>query len=203
VSLSNIDIPAGAVMVFHQATAPTGWTIKSDVGDTLLGLAGGSNDYNASGGTTAGTWAQPNHNHTGPNHTHTGPNHYHGTANHTLSLSQIPSHNHSGSAASGGNHYHQMKKGVSDGSDYAHLTLEATGAGAQLAGVLANTEYAGSHSHTITVGYNGSGGAHNHGNTGYGGTGSTGAGGAGATSSNATANTWRPSAAICILATKN
>ena len=40
-----------------------GWIIDAAVTDCVLALKGGTNAYNANGGTTAGTWTQPNHTH--------------------------------------------------------------------------------------------------------------------------------------------
>ncbi len=71
----------------HQNTAPTGWSIVSGTTDALLACKGGSNAYNTSGGTQAGTWTQPNHSHGINNHTHS-------TGAHTLTISEIPSHTH-------------------------------------------------------------------------------------------------------------
>ena len=47
-----------------------GWDIDTSVTDRVIALKGGSNAYNANGGTNAGTWVQPNHTHTMGNHTH-------------------------------------------------------------------------------------------------------------------------------------
>lgn len=49
---------------FYQNVAPTGWTIDATPADAVLAVKGGSNAYNANGGTQAGTWTQPNHDHT-------------------------------------------------------------------------------------------------------------------------------------------
>lgn len=58
----------------YQDTAPTGWSIVAGTEDGLLAVKGGTNAYNANGGTRAGTWTQPNH---------------------TLTVAEIPSHMHS------------------------------------------------------------------------------------------------------------
>lgn len=68
-------IPSGTVMVFYQASAPTGWTAVA-LNDKFLRVvtAGGT------GGTTGGTVAAStnlNHTHTMGNHTHSTPNHSH------------------------------------------------------------------------------------------------------------------------------
>ena len=57
----------------YRNTAPEGWAIDSAVTDCVTALKGGSNAYNASGGTLAGTWTQPSH---------------------TLTTAEIPAHTH-------------------------------------------------------------------------------------------------------------
>lgn len=84
-----VYIPSGTKAWFYQNTAPTGWTLDATPADAVLAVKGGSNAYNASGGTQAGTWTQPNHTHTGPSHTHT-------TGDVTLTAAQsgLPAHVH-------------------------------------------------------------------------------------------------------------
>ena len=43
---------------FYLNTAPTGWTIDATPADALLAVKGGSQAYNANGGTQVGTWTQ-------------------------------------------------------------------------------------------------------------------------------------------------
>lgn len=57
-------IPAGTKMIFYQNTAPTGWTIDGTVADALIAVKGGSNAYNVNAGQLAGTWVHGNHSHT-------------------------------------------------------------------------------------------------------------------------------------------
>lgn len=71
------NIPTGTKMWFYQDAAPTGWTIDATPADAMLAVKGGSNAFNANGGTQAGTWTQPNHTHTGPSHDHTSASHVH------------------------------------------------------------------------------------------------------------------------------
>ena len=75
---------SGTKMYFYQDTAPTDWTIDAAVADTLLAVKGGSNAYNTTGGTQAGSWTPSTHIHTMPSHIHTMPSHSHtmGTHNH-------------------------------------------------------------------------------------------------------------------------
>lgn len=62
-----------AVWIYEDGAAPTGWTLDA-AADVVLGCIGGSDDYDTSGGTTAGSWTQPDHTLTEdeiPSHTHT------------------------------------------------------------------------------------------------------------------------------------
>ncbi len=68
----NNFFTTGRKLWLYEDTAPTGWTIVS-VSDCVLAVKGGSDAYNVTGGTTAGTWAQPTHTHTGPDHAHDMP----------------------------------------------------------------------------------------------------------------------------------
>jgi len=54
---------AGTRMWFHQDTAPVGWSIVAGLGDRLLAVKGGSQDYDIAGGGQGGTWVQPSHLH--------------------------------------------------------------------------------------------------------------------------------------------
>ena len=81
-----------------------------------------------------------------------------GEANHTLTVAEMPSHNHSGSTNSTGSHTHVVK-----------FTNESSGYGDSRYGGDAsdqsnskNTSSAGSHSHTVSIGYAGGGQAHNN-----------------------------------------
>lgn len=104
-----------------------------------------------------------------------------GEADHTLTLSEIPSHSHSvsGSTSSSGNHRHEPQNGnsfvtadsPSDGFNRVNCTfggsntrtvIEANDSGIQSSGWY--TDYAGSHSHSLSasIGSTGSGAAHNN-----------------------------------------
>ena len=113
-------IPNGSVMVFFQASAPTGWTKVTTQNDKTLRVVSGS------GGGTGGDWAMSAgettsqvgahthtsaaHTHTGASHTHTGASHSHGGGNMaaaatTISTSTMPSHSHSVPYGSGNTIY--------------------------------------------------------------------------------------------------
>ena len=172
----------------YQNTAPAGWNIVAGTTDALLACKGGSQAYNAAGGTQVGTWTQPNHTHTGPSHTHTGPSHVHAgpshahtTPSHALSVAEMPAHSH-------------VAYGTDNGGSPKNRVLTGVASTA----------------HNQTTSSAGSGSAHGHGNTGAagngntssGGTGVTGAGGTGATGGGATAATYRPMANIGIIVEK-
>ena len=72
---------AGTVMVFHQAAAPTGWTKVTTHNDKALRVVSGNGG--GSGGSTAFSSA----------FTHSHSDNF-SVNNHTLTISQMPSHNH-------------------------------------------------------------------------------------------------------------
>lgn len=123
------------------------------MGDTLCGGTGGTNSNNIA-------------------HTHTVAAHTHTTGNFTLTTSHIPSHNHSVTVNSGGNHRHGVYTEPAAGS-VQQYTLKASNPGE----AVGYTHYAGEHSHTATCGSVGGGSTHNHGSTGSAGSGNTGSAG--------------------------
>lgn len=123
-------IPSGTVMVFYQATAPTGWTGVS-LDDYFLrvvnpGGAGGSTG--GTGGLTPSTTISLAHSHTVNGHTHDLANHTHTMANHT----------HTGAA-----HTHTVSKssgwGNSPGGSAGAGELVTTSGGGQTAAATNNT----------------------------------------------------------------
>jgi len=75
------ELPTATKVWFWQNVAPTGWTIDATAAtDAVLAVKSGSGTYAVAGGSSAGTWTQPNHLHT--------------TADHTLTIGEIPSHSH-------------------------------------------------------------------------------------------------------------
>lgn len=87
------DIPAGTKTWLYANSAPSGWTVDETPSDRLIGVKGGSQAFNASGGTMAGTWTQPGH---------------------VLTASEIPAHTHGAASA----HTHNMAKGSGDVGGY-------------------------------------------------------------------------------------
>lgn len=92
--------------------------------------------------------------------------HTHTTAGVSLTVEQLPAHNHSASSDSAGGHTHKLKtqktKWGASGSN--NVMIDATSDYTALSNP--TTTSSGSHSHTITVNNTGSGKAHSHGNTG-------------------------------------
>jgi hypothetical protein len=81
----NNFLPSGTTMVFVQATAPTGWTKDTSKNDCALRVVNGT-----TGGTTGGTMAF--------SAAFTSRSLSGSVGNTTLTLSQIPAHNHGNSA---------------------------------------------------------------------------------------------------------
>jgi len=172
-SLTGVQpFPSGTVMVFYQASAPTGWTKSTSQNNKALrvvsgtgGGSGGSWDL-SSGDTSSSTGA---HTHTGPSHTHSTPSHSHShslsAGSHTLSTSQMPSHNHSigfGDRATGYNSagkYANPNSSYSSGSagsssSHSHSlsgSISSGGSGTSGSGGTGNTSSNGSHTHTISA----------------------------------------------------
>jgi hypothetical protein len=155
---SSVGFPSGTVMVFYQASAPTGWTKSTTNNDKTLRVVSGS------GGGTGGTHAltsppSTSHTHTGASHTHSTPAHSHShslsAGAHTLTIAEMPSHNHSAAATTGA-------YANAGGPTAVYATNSSTG----------STGGGGSHSHSLS------------GSITSGGSGTSGSGGTGATSSN-------------------
>ena len=157
-------IPNGSVMLFFQASAPTGWTKVTTQNDKTLRVVSGN------GGGTGGDWAMSAgettsevgaHTHTSAAHTHTGASHTHSTSAMTLATSQIPAHSHSGVVTGGNN--------VNKGNTHSGGSI-----GTQNSGSTNNTGGGGSHTHgntgattpgaggSTTPGATGSANAHTH-----------------------------------------
>ena len=122
---------SGTKMLFQQTTAPTGWTKDTTHDDKALRVvtgtagSGGTNAFSTLDATAAGT----------VNSSISGT-----TAGHTLTIAQIPSHNHS-------QHTDRVQEGFDNGTSYAGYSPSA-----------------GNHAPTTwNIGSTGGGGSHSHG----------------------------------------
>ena len=155
--------PTGSLTAFAGASAPTGWllcdgsSISTSTYASLFAVIGYT--YGGSGAS----FSLPNLKGRIPvgrdssqtefdNLGETG-----GTKTHTLTTSEIPSHNHSGSTTTDGSHTHTYSDFPNSNQD-----LEQGNYTFRRAPQTANTGAAGDHSHTLSIGNTGGGGAHNN-----------------------------------------
>jgi len=155
-------IPDGTVMVFFQASAPTGWTKVTSQNDKTLRVVSGS------GGGTGGDWAMSSGETTSSDgaHTHTSAAHTHGAGSfaagaHTLSTGEMPSHNHSytrysslqtggpGNPAYGGFPAWRSTSSQSTGSSGSGSSHSHSLSGTSASTTPGATGSSGAHTHTI------------------------------------------------------
>ena len=171
--LAGLNAPTGTIMLFGQASAPTGWTKKINWQDKAMFTYNGDANGTVldSGGSAA---AQTAHTHTGPSHAHTGPSHTH----------TGPSHTHSGPS-----HNHQWYDFI---ASYNPQTFNSGGTGIEWAGPITGT-FTGPYMVSAAAGVGPNADAYTNnagtGATGAGGTGATGAEGTGATGAEGTGAT--------------
>lgn len=96
-SASGGGVPSGTTMLFQQTAAPTGWTKQTTHNNKALRVVSGTA---SSGGSVAFTTAFST------SRTVSGS-----VANHTLTLSEIPSHNHGSGTLAAASHVHDMDHG--------------------------------------------------------------------------------------------
>lgn len=139
----NLIYPVGSIYMSMSATNPAelfgGTWEQIAQGRCLIGAGTGTDSHSESKTFTAGA---------------TG-----GEYNHVLTVGEMPSHSHSVSSSSTGDHYHVWYSGRYGGSEYS---TSADAAGVGIEQFSHKTLSAGSHSHTITIGSNGSDSAHNN-----------------------------------------
>lgn len=132
----NVTFPTGTKMVFCQASAPTGWTQDTANNDKCLRVVSGS------GGGTGGSRGLTSA----------------AVGDTTLTTNQMPSHGHSASTDTTGEHSHNV--GIFDGNYYASDWQVDAVRDSFTSYVV--TGSSGSHSHSVSVGGTGGGQAHNH-----------------------------------------
>jgi hypothetical protein len=139
--LGILQADASHKLWVYRNTAPDGWAIDSAVVDCVLALKGGTNAYNANGGTQAGTWTQPDC---------------------TLTEANLPAHTHGEAAAH--SHTTTFYGNAIEGSGTPGYTAIGYNNGTTwyvFNVVNPPTSSNGAHTHTSV----GSGTAHNHGTT--------------------------------------
>ena len=120
-------IPSGTVMAFFQSGAPTGWTKVTSQNDKMLRVVSGT------GGGTGGSAAVSS------------PAHNLAAGSHTLSVSEMPSHNHT---TAGGN---QFASGGSYGTKYyQNNTNGGSAVNAINTANMSNTGGGAGHSHNMS-----------------------------------------------------
>lgn len=159
--------PVGSIYTSVNATNPKdifgGEWQEFGQGRTLVGFDSSQSEFNQiqkEGGEKTHTLSQnemPSHTHTQNAHNHTGSSGSAGSHNHTGSSGSAGSHNHSGTANSAGNHRHGLPYKGNEGNDltgtrYAYPQVDT-------ANGTHNSDYAGTHTHSLTIDSNGS---HNH-----------------------------------------
>lgn len=114
----NLYAPAGTVMIFHQAAAPTGWTQVLTFDNSMLRVVN-SGDGSGAGTDSPISWASA---------------HVHTTAGHTLTIAEVPAHTHSFTAygSNGGNAVETAAAGV--GTSFVQVTSSSGGGGSHTHG---------------------------------------------------------------------
>lgn len=143
----ELNAPTGTKMLFHQAAAPTGWTQDATVNDRVLRVVSGAGGGNGGSWTISGVTVD----------------------GHTLTVAQMPSHNHGGSTGNTapttnttGAHSHGLRGGGSSGGSRIRESSSNNS--------MQSTQSAGAHSHTVashghSISSQGGGESHNHGLT--------------------------------------
>jgi len=178
----RIDVPTGAILLFASNTAISGYTLITDINDTIVYITPGSGAGGEVGGSykAGGTWTQPLHNHSIAQHQHDMQSHIHGFL--------LPEHLHQWIVIGGGGTYGSV--GYTYAADGATLINVAAGRQASNWGlIVGGTQYNGEQNNqnfytslSPSIG----------GNTGGPNTNVTGQGGPSTSGDANTANTWRP-----------
>lgn len=142
-NLLDFVYPVGSIYISANSTSPAtflgGTWVAFSAGRALVGVNGSDADFNA-------------------------PEKVGGAKTHTLTEAEMPSHTHSGSSGSAGDHNHAQNANTWMNDSTASDTRPSGTTGYYM-GAGRKTYYtgnAGAHSHTISIGSSGSGGAHNN-----------------------------------------
>lgn len=163
-------IPAGTVMLFFQASAPSGWTQVTTQNDKALRVVsgtgagtGGSTAFTSvfGSGKTTGSYTLttsdvPAHTHDMGNHTHTGPSHTHDMGNHT----HLEIYGDNGGA--GGSNEFSSTGGTNAGAGSTTTTTVRNTAGPSTNTTSASGTGASGTPSTNTTSSSGGGGGHTH-----------------------------------------
>lgn len=196
-------LPAGTVMTFAQAAAPTGWTqinLDSTSNRMLRVVNGGGGGYGG-GNSPILMDVVPSHTHTYSSTSGTqSADHYHGYSGNTAGVSN--DHTHSGTTAGNGTHNHWLNATGNGGSNYGGVRNDVDGSYyAQPGGPF--VQDSGYHDHSFTTG----GASANHTHAYSGNTGGVSANHthaiSGTTAANGSASNWQPRYLDLIACSKN
>nr|WP_321399362.1 phage tail protein [uncultured Desulfobacter sp.] len=171
----HTSFPAGTSMLFNQASAPVGWTKKSDWADNASLIVG--NTYGHGGSDSPVSWSAgvAVSDHTA---------HIHSTTGHTLTTAEIPSHAH-------GYIDRYFPEGSATIGSYSNIVSNTSG------NLMGSQGHDNDNDFILYINgssdASGGGGSHSHGNTCSG----------GATTHSVTQNTYTPKYQIVIAATKD
>lgn len=145
-ALVPTSFASGTKMLFQQTSAPTGWTKDTTHNDKALRIVSGTV---GTGGTVAFTTAFASQAVSGS------------VGNTTLSLAQMPTHAHTGSAVSNGAHTHTTTVNLgASGSIGGYMRAD------NLSQPAITSSSNGAHTHTLSLNNSGSSSSHTHSFTG-------------------------------------
>ena len=179
-------VPAGTIVMFNSATAPSGWALcdgnnsTPDLRDKFIVGAGNSYNQGSTGGSKDAVVISHSHG-TGNLGTGSDGSHSHSSGNYATNNTGTHSHNQSGSGSGSGttgtqsaNHYHTTSTTVNTGSDGSHQHRWGTDDLQGAAGGNSNpdaaggsdwrawTDSQGAHSHTFNFTHDTLGVSQNH-----------------------------------------
>ena len=129
--------PAGTLMLFHQTSAPTGWTKSTSHNNKALRIVSGS--VGSGGSTTFADAFNANRVTTGGS-----------VSNHTLSTAQMPSHTHTGKATNHDQNNASSQGWPANNQHNSHRTSDRGRTHNMNSATHANTGSSNSHSHGLT-----------------------------------------------------